>query len=158
MSFLPISPRQWKLYYISSSKQVIQCWDILCGIIPNFREQMLELSGDPKTRKAVCAQVCILTNSQLAQLIHPCSSLAQVPRLRAVMIPLALKLLSLITFLPIPWRQGSLAWSAKGKRWIVDSIIPLPLHCCALSNMSLPKGESFYPSVVVTHLEHQDIQ
>ena len=94
---------------------------------------MLELSGDTKTRKAVCAQVnAILTNSQLAQLTHLYSRLVQVPRLRAVMIPPASRLLSLITFLLIPWRQGSLDWSVKGKRWIVGSIIPLPLRCCAL--------------------------
>ncbi|KJA25616.1 hypothetical protein HYPSUDRAFT_199737 [Hypholoma sublateritium FD-334 SS-4] len=37
--------------------RAIQCWDTLCGIIPNFREQMLQLSADPKTRKAVCSQI-----------------------------------------------------------------------------------------------------
>ncbi|KJA20595.1 hypothetical protein HYPSUDRAFT_203728 [Hypholoma sublateritium FD-334 SS-4] len=40
-----------------ASMRVIQCWDILCGIIPNFREQMLQLSADPKTRRAVCSQI-----------------------------------------------------------------------------------------------------
>ncbi|KJA14472.1 hypothetical protein HYPSUDRAFT_200946 [Hypholoma sublateritium FD-334 SS-4] len=35
--------------------RAIQCWGTLCSIIPDFREQMLQLSADPKTRKAISA-------------------------------------------------------------------------------------------------------
>lgn len=44
-------------YLYIHSRRAIQCWDTLCSIVPNFREQMLQLSADPKTRKAVCSQV-----------------------------------------------------------------------------------------------------
>ena len=55
LTLLPSS--QTATLHVWYSKQVIQCWNTLCSIIPNFREQMLQLSGDPKTRKAVCSQV-----------------------------------------------------------------------------------------------------